>query len=181
MGMKTNNVSNSSAITSNEDARRTLSLVKEVAVDGEEGAAHDAASGGGHFRHLWMANMNALATICPTGSNLVGRGKTSPANVWIMASFPEPNTLNTCLSAELLKKNKNRKISVTITGVTQGSKAAMKHISTAQQKLLKTNPVMLTFRNQHQECNSGFDVLFEYKAEWKKESASGVAMSKRQI
>lgn len=110
-GMKTNNdLSNSFANTSDDDARRMLSLVKEVAVDGEEGAAHDAASGRGHFRHLWITNTNALTTNCPTRCNLVGRGKTSPANVWVMASLPVPKTFNTALSVELLMEKQKLEI-----------------------------------------------------------------------
>lgn len=59
-------------------------------------------------------------------------------------------------------------------GVTQDWNVAGKHISTVKhgQQLFKTTQVMFTFQNQHQGCNSGFDVLFEHKAEWKKESAS---------
>lgn len=97
---------NSFAITSDEDARWTLGLVKVVAVDGEEGAAHDATSRGGHFLHLWMTNMNAWTTNCSAWSNLVICGKTLPAKVWVMASFPVPKTLNTSLSVELLRKRK---------------------------------------------------------------------------
>lgn len=69
------------AITSNEDTRRTLGLVKEVAVDGEEGPAHDAASGRSDARHLWIAKENALTWTCPAVSHLACRDKTSPANV----------------------------------------------------------------------------------------------------
>lgn len=111
MGMGTNNVVrillNLRAITSNEDARRALSLVKEVAVDGEQGATHDAASGGGHSRHLWITNMNALTTNRATGSNPVHCDKTSPANVWTMAWMFVPKTLNTSLFGKLLQENNN--------------------------------------------------------------------------
>lgn len=112
MGIETNKVVwillNLCAITSNKDTCWTLSLVKEVAVDGEQGATHYAASGRGHSRHLWITNRDALTTNCATGSNSVRCDKTSPANVWIMAFTFVPKILNTSLFDKLLEKNSNK-------------------------------------------------------------------------
>lgn len=161
MGMKTDNVFRILlAITSNEDACRTLGLVEKVAVDGEEGAAHDAASRRGHSGHLWITNINGLTINYPTGINLVGGGKTSPANVWVMPSFIEPKTLYTSLSVELLKKKQKL---VVLSHCCDWLKCTSEaHYScTAQAKAFEKLSSDATFHNQHQEWNSGFDVLFE--------------------
>lgn len=50
-----------------------------------------------------------------------------------------------------------------------------------EQKLFKTSQLMFTFQNQHQEWNSDFDVLFEYKAERKKNQEFLINNNKRQI
>lgn len=188
MGMETSNVVrillNLCVITSNEDARRILSLVKEVAVDGEQGATHDTASGGGYSRHLWITNMNALATNRATGSNPVYCDKTSPANVWTMAWMFVPKTLNTSLFGKLLQENNNKfaKISVIIIGGTQyWNIEQWSTLVQREQKLFKTSKLMFTFQNQHQEWNSDFDVLFEYKADRENNQKFLIINNKRQI
>lgn len=53
----------SSLVTSNEDTRWTVGLVEEVAVNSEQGATHDATSGGGHSRHLWMRHIANITAV----------------------------------------------------------------------------------------------------------------------
>lgn len=125
------------AVTSNEDARRTLSLVKVVAVDGEEGAAHDAAGSGGHFRHLWMTNTNAISKKLPR--------RRWPR--WSWQDFTCKGLNHGQLScAENLKHvlvrwtpEEKQNWKIMIIGVTQDCNAAVRHIWTVPrgQKLWK--------------------------------------------
>lgn len=98
-------------ITSNENARRLVSLVEEAAVDGQQGSAHDAARRGRDSSHLWTGDTTRISL---EWEQTQRRGyfvvkvllRVLPAKVWNMESFPKAETLNSFLSGKLLRISK---------------------------------------------------------------------------
>lgn len=56
-------IRDSCLVTSNEDTCWTVGLVEEVAVNSEQGATHDTASGGGHSCHLWIRHVANITAV----------------------------------------------------------------------------------------------------------------------